>query len=94
MSTAGHIDVRPEQIAGCTIADLTGTLDARTYGGLRDSLLKLAMEQPRALIARVDGLVVSSTSALSLFSAVWMRGPTPGPRYRCCCWPPIRPRAG
>ncbi|GAB3564373.1 hypothetical protein GCM10027445_08080 [Amycolatopsis endophytica] len=73
MSTADQIVVEQHDLAGCTVVDLDGRLDARTYGILRDSLIKLAIEQPRALLVRADRLEVTSTSALTVFSAVWMR---------------------
>ncbi|MDQ0376860.1 ATP-binding protein [Amycolatopsis thermophila] len=72
MSTA-QLTVRRQDVAGCTIVDLAGRLDTCTYGHLRDSLIKLAIDQPDALVARVDRLEVTSAPALTVFSAVWMR---------------------
>jgi anti-anti-sigma factor len=73
MNTADQIAIEQHELAGCTVAGLGGRLDAQTYGTLRDRLIKLAIEQPRALLVQADGLEVSSTSALTVFSAVWMR---------------------
>lgn len=54
---------------GCLVATLTGTLDERSYGGLRHLLVKLALEEPRALIVNLDALDVRDEGALTVFPA-------------------------
>ncbi|NIH81994.1 ATP-binding protein [Amycolatopsis viridis] len=80
MNTAGEVSIRPRQAGGCTIAGLTGRLDGRSYGELRDGLIRLTLDQPRALIAEVDGLEITSEPALTVFSAV---------RTRTNSWPGV-----
>jgi hypothetical protein len=61
------------------IVSLSGELTSRTYGMLRDTLVTLAMEEPRAVIAQVDDLQISSVSTLTVFSSAWLRvGDWPG----------------
>jgi hypothetical protein len=63
----------------CVIASLHGELTSRTYGMVRDTLVKLAMEEPRAVIAQIDDLLISSEPTLTVFSSAWMRvGDWPG----------------
>lgn len=70
MNIAERLDVRRSERAGCLVATLTGKLDTRSYGGLRDLLVKLALEEPRALIVDVDTLDVHDQGALAVFPAV------------------------
>lgn len=64
---------------GCTVVRVRGRLTLTTYGSLRDTLLKLAMDQPRAVIADICGLSIGTASALSVFTSVWMQvGDWPG----------------
>lgn len=79
MTTADRITYQTTFRDGCLIVRPIGVLTAATYSGLRDTLVKLAMEQPRAVIADVDDLWISSEPALTVFSAAWMRvGDWPG----------------
>ncbi|MFV8319144.1 STAS domain-containing protein [Mycobacterium sp. 23] len=49
-----------------------GVLDSSTYQGLRDSVIKAALDEPKAVIVDVNGLAVPSPSAWSVFtSARW-----------------------
>lgn len=57
----------------CTVLRLHGQLTAATYLSLRDTLIKLALEEPRAVVADIRDLFVGSAPALSVFSAAWMR---------------------
>jgi hypothetical protein len=77
----GHDDVRYSTSwrDRCVIASLEGELTSRTYGQVRDTLVKLAMDEPRAVIAQVDDLRIVAEPALTVFSAAWMRvGDWPG----------------
>ncbi|GHF81457.1 hypothetical protein FHX82_003168 [Amycolatopsis bartoniae] len=73
MNEADQIEVSHEERDGCLLATINGILDSRSYPYLRDALIKLALEQPRAVVARLDELRVDSQPLLTVFSAVWMR---------------------
>src|SRR4029079_13659817 len=49
-----------------------GVLDATTYLYLRDNIIKAALDDPRAVVVDVSGLLVPRESALAVFtSARW-----------------------
>jgi anti-sigma regulatory factor (Ser/Thr protein kinase) len=57
----------------------TGILDGTTYRWLRDLLMKLAVEQPEAVIVDLDELRVDHETSLTVFSSAWMQvGQWPG----------------
>jgi hypothetical protein len=58
---------------GCLVARLAGRLDAVGYRGVRDLLVKLALEEPRALVVDVDALDMDVEPALSLIASARMR---------------------
>ncbi|MCU1681032.1 MAG: hypothetical protein JWQ81_1771 [Amycolatopsis sp.] len=66
------IDVNVD-VDGCAIVRPSGPLNALTYGRLRDTLLKCAAEVPVAVIVDLRSVKASTVSALTVFSAVWMR---------------------
>jgi anti-anti-sigma regulatory factor len=47
-----------------------GVLDAASYGDLRNTMVKAAIDEPRAVIVDLDGLAVPDRWALALFSSV------------------------
>jgi anti-sigma regulatory factor (Ser/Thr protein kinase) len=51
----------------------SGVLDLTTYAELRDTLLKYALEIPRAVIVDVGSLMVPTDATLAVFSSVWMQ---------------------
>lgn len=57
-------------VNGVTVVEVSGLLDTATYARLRMTLMKCAVEQPRALIVDVGALAVGALSALTVFSAV------------------------
>jgi anti-anti-sigma regulatory factor len=67
------IDARTELRAGCCVVRPTGVLDGTTYRWLRDLLVKLAVEQPVAVVVDLDELRVEHETALTVFSSAWMR---------------------
>lgn len=73
MTDADQIDIAHSERAGCLIAKISGTLDSRSYRAVRDGLIKLAVEGPRALITDIDDLKVDNDSALTVFSSAWSR---------------------
>ncbi|ONI76437.1 hypothetical protein ALI144C_36255 [Actinosynnema sp. ALI-1.44] len=60
------------QIGSCVVRPL-GVLDSTTYRTLRDALVKLAVEEPDALVVDLDELDIAQESVLTVFSSVWMR---------------------
>jgi hypothetical protein len=50
-----------------------GVLDLSSYAQLRDTLVKCAVELPRAVVVDVDWLQVPTTATLAVFSSVWMQ---------------------
>nr|WP_249227353.1 ATP-binding protein [Kutzneria sp. CA-103260] len=50
-----------------------GALTIRTYGYLRDFLLKCVADQPRAVIVDLATLTITSDFLTSVFVTVWMR---------------------
>jgi anti-anti-sigma factor len=59
---------------------VTGVLDATTYRGLRDAILKAALDEPRAVIVDVNKLSVPSDSAWSVFTSA---------RWHVSTWPDV-----
>jgi anti-anti-sigma regulatory factor len=64
-----HIDQAEE----CTIVRADGVLGTATYATLRDTLLKCAVEQPKALIVDLSDVTIAASTALSLFTTVSIR---------------------
>src|SRR2546421_5166666 len=50
-----------------------GVLDLASYGTLRDTLLKCALEIPRAVLVDVSELLVPTDATLAVFPSVWMQ---------------------
>lgn len=70
MSESERILLEHEDLDGCLVAELTGRLDSLNYAPLRDDLIKLALEEPKAVVACIDDLTVGSETLLSVFSSV------------------------
>ncbi|QFZ19129.1 ATP-binding protein [Saccharothrix syringae] len=73
-----HCDVRP--VDDCLVVHPTGVLNLANYASLRGTLLKCAVEQPRALVVDLADLEVEGECLLSVFAAVWLR---------TCDWPSV-----
>ncbi|HEV2778898.1 MAG TPA: ATP-binding protein [Actinophytocola sp.] len=56
-----------------TLLEPRGVLDLGTYPHLRDTLIKSAMEQPRAVVVDLDSLRIPTEATLSVFATVWMQ---------------------
>lgn len=67
------LHVRAEERDQCTLVQPDGVLGYATYAELRDFMLKCAVEAPRALIVDLSNVTVAETSALSVFTTVWLR---------------------
>ncbi|WP_367129672.1 ATP-binding protein [Saccharothrix sp. HUAS TT1] len=61
-------------VDGAAVVRPTGKLDLTTYRQLRDELLKCAVDEPTAVIVRLDAAFECATPALlSVFAMVWLR---------------------
>lgn len=76
---ADAIRWRPYTVADCLVLTPVGDLDATTYRGFRNDLVKFAMDEPRALILVIDQLRITSQASLTAISSAWLRiGDWPG----------------
>jgi anti-anti-sigma factor len=85
-----QVDVARHDDVSVLTAD--GVLDSSTYRGLRDTVIKVALDEPRAVIVDVNGLSVPSDSAWSVFtSARWHVSTWPDvPILLVCAQPQVR----
>ena len=67
------LEVRAQPQDGCILARPVGVLDASTYRQLRDALVKLAVEEPAAVVVDLAGLRIDSEIALTVFGSAWLR---------------------
>jgi anti-sigma regulatory factor (Ser/Thr protein kinase)/anti-anti-sigma regulatory factor len=58
---------------GATIVVPTGVLDLASYAQLRDTLIKCALEVPRAIVVDLGSLHIPTPATLTVFTTVWMR---------------------
>jgi anti-anti-sigma factor len=82
---------RPRPVSELTVSSGTadtdclltveGVLDSTTYLKLRDSIIKAALDEPRAVLVDVNALDVSSSSAWSVFTSA---------RWHISTWPDVR----
>lgn len=63
-----------------TLLTMTGTLDGRTYREVRDSVIKAALDEPRAVLVDVTALWVPSESAWAAFTSA---------RWHVSTWPDV-----
>jgi anti-anti-sigma factor len=73
-----RIASEPQQDVPILVAD--GVLDSSTYRGVRDAVIKAALDEPRAVIVDVNRLSVPSTSAWSVFTSA---------RWHVSVWPDV-----
>jgi hypothetical protein len=71
--TPGPVEVLTATRSGSCVVRPVGVLDSSTYRGLRDTLVKLTVEQPDALVVDLSELRIGSETALTVFSSVWMQ---------------------
>ncbi|WP_369830239.1 STAS domain-containing protein [Mycobacterium sp. E1747] len=77
-SPAIRVDIDPQQEVPILVVD--GVLDSSTYRGLRDSVIKAALDEPRAVIVDVDALCVPTDSAWTVFTSA---------RWHVSAWPDV-----
>lgn len=74
------IQVRTEREHNAVILVADGVLDGSTYRDFRDTIIKAALDEPRAVIVDVNRLSVPSPSAWSVFTSS---------RWHVSVWPDI-----
>jgi anti-anti-sigma factor len=86
MSVTSQAEFRPpvrvdvEHRDDVAFVTVTGELDSITYRDLRDAIIKVALDEPRAVIVEVNKLVVPSASAWSVFTSA---------RWHVSVWPDV-----
>jgi hypothetical protein len=73
-----RIEVEPQQDVPILVAD--GVLDSSTYRGVRDAVIKAALDEPHAVIADVSRLSVPAASAWTVFASA---------RWHVSVWPDV-----
>lgn len=76
----GDIGIAAATMPTGTLLTMTGTLDGRTYREVRDSVIKAALEEPRAVLVDVTALSVPSESAWAAFTSA---------RWHVSIWPDV-----
>ncbi|OBH90359.1 sulfate transporter [Mycobacterium scrofulaceum] len=77
-SPAIRVDTDPQHDVPVLVVD--GVLDSSTYRGLRDTVIKAALDEPRAVIVDVDRLRVPTDSAWTVFTSA---------RWHVSTWPDV-----
>lgn len=72
--------VEVERQNGAAVLTADGVLDSTTYHSLRDTVIKAALDEPRAVIVDVNHLSVPSPSAWSVFTSA---------RWHVSTWPDV-----
>ncbi|MBY0390017.1 MAG: anti-sigma factor antagonist [Mycobacterium pseudokansasii] len=75
-----HVVVGMQRVHDTVVLVVEGVLDSLTYRGLRDAVIKAALEEPRAVIVDVNRLSVPSASAWSVFTSA---------RWHVSTWPDV-----
>jgi anti-anti-sigma regulatory factor len=68
--SADALRVDHRELVGASVIEPHGVLDVASYGDLRNTMVKAAIDEPRAVIIDLDGLSVPDRWALALFSSV------------------------
>jgi anti-anti-sigma regulatory factor len=86
-----RVDISPQPDAPILV--MNGVLDSSTYRTVRDSVIKAALDEPRAVIVDVSRLSVPAASAWAAFtSARWHVSVWPDvPIVLVCARPQVRP---
>ncbi|OBI85091.1 STAS domain-containing protein [Mycobacterium sp. 1245805.9] len=75
---AVRIDAAPRRDVPILVMD--GVLDSSTYRTIRDTVIKAALDEPRAVIVDVNGLSAPSASAWTVFTSA---------RWHVSVWPDV-----
>lgn len=76
----GQLTVSISEVSGARLLTAMGRLDSSTYLALRDSVIKVALDEPSAVLVDVSGLEVPAPSAWSVFTSA---------RWHVSVWPDI-----
>ncbi|WP_374022483.1 STAS domain-containing protein [Mycobacterium sp. HNNTM2301] len=77
-SPAIRVDTDPQLDVPILVVD--GVLDSSTYRGLRDTVIKAALDQPAAVVVDVDQLTVPTETAWTVFTSA---------RWHVSTWPDV-----
>ena len=77
---AGHLKLHADTVGSSCLLTFSGVLDSSTYLELRNSVIKAALDQPRAVVVDVSALEVTSPSAWSVFTSA---------RWHVSIWPDV-----
>jgi anti-anti-sigma factor len=92
-SPANSLVVSADMAGAVCLLTVDGVLDASTYLHLRDTIIKAALDEPRAVLVDVDALAVPASSAWSVFtSASWHVSTWPDVPLVLVCGHPDRRR--
>lgn len=90
-SRASSLAVSADTAGAACLLIAEGVLDSSTYLQLRDSIVKAALDEPRAVLIDVDGLDVPAPSAWAVFtSARWLVDTWPAIPIHLVCGNAIR----
>lgn len=77
---AGELTVASDTVGSLCLLTVKGVLDSSTYLELRNSVIKAALDQPRAVLVDVSALEVPASSAWSVFTSA---------RWHVSTWPDV-----
>lgn len=78
--TNDRVHSRSDVIGGATLLTVDGILDSVSYRPLRDSIVKAALDEPRAIVVDITELSVPAESALAVFTSA---------RWHIARWPDV-----
>ncbi|WP_445168791.1 STAS domain-containing protein [Mycolicibacterium sp. Dal123E01] len=78
--TNDQVRIRSDALDGAVLLTIDGTLDSVSYRPLRDSIMKAALDEPRAVIVDLTTLHVPTESALAVFTSA---------RWHIARWPEV-----
>lgn len=77
---ASELTVHADTVESSCLLTISGVLDSSTYLELRNSVIKAALDQPRAVLVDVSALEVPAPSAWSVFTSA---------RWHVSTWPDV-----
>jgi anti-anti-sigma regulatory factor len=77
---ASQVAVFADTVGTDCLLTVAGVLDSSTYLGLRDAVIKTALDEPRAVFVDVNALDVPASSAWSVFTSA---------RWHVSTWPDV-----
>jgi anti-anti-sigma factor len=77
---AGSVGVYAETTGTVCVLTIDGVLDGSTYLGVRDAIIKAALDEPQAVLVDVNALDVPASTAWSVFTSA---------RWHVSTWPDV-----